>query len=388
MSKTAKILIWVFVGAPAILVALLFIVFQVSIGSLKPDHAFGEKPLPEPPDYSMRSNWSGWPGPENPADRLPLNVEPVPYEKREAAAFFLHPTTFGSTDHYVQPMDHEETNRDTDMGATSIQASAFNNCCTVYAPRYRQSSQPYPEEGVGETIFEIGYSDVRNAFFYFLDEIGDEKPFIMASHSQGSFYLAKLLMEEVSGTPLTDRLIAAYAIGHRIPKNLVEEGLPDIHVCEDRLQLGCFISWDSYRADREPENIFQGFDEVMWNGTDYSGYEDATLICVNPITWTTNGITSKKVEHLGALPFDKGTDLPIDAPLPALIKNDIAVHCGNDESNWLLVNADRDERLKTPGLFGFFERNLHGYDYQYYWADIRQNARDRTNRFLALRNQK
>ena len=56
MSKTAKILIWVFVGAPAILIALLFIAFQVLIASYKPDHAFGEKPLPIAPDYSMRSN--------------------------------------------------------------------------------------------------------------------------------------------------------------------------------------------------------------------------------------------------------------------------------------------------------------------------------------------
>ena len=125
MSKTAKILIWVFVGAPAILVALLFVAFQVLIANLEPDHAFGEKPLPVAPDYSMRSNWSGWPGPGNPADRLPLNVEPVPYEKREAAAFFLHPTTYGSTDHYVQPMDHEEARRGTDLGTVSIQASAF-----------------------------------------------------------------------------------------------------------------------------------------------------------------------------------------------------------------------------------------------------------------------
>ena len=46
------------------------------------------------------------------------------------------------------------------------------------------------------------------------------------------------------------------------------------------------------------------------------------------------------------------------------------------------------EKLKTPGLFRFFEGNLHGYDYQYYWADIRQNARDRTNRFLELLDQK
>ena len=75
-------------------------------------------------------------------------------------------------------------------------------------------------------------------------------------------------------------------------------------------------------------------------------------------------------------------------PLSELVKNDISVYCGNDSSNWLLVNADRSEKLKTTGVFRFFEGNLHGYDYQYYWADIRQNARDRTNRFLELLDQK
>ena len=64
MSKAAKILIWVFVGAPAILVALLFIAFQVFIANLKPDHAIGEKPLPIAPDYSMRSIGLVGPGQE------------------------------------------------------------------------------------------------------------------------------------------------------------------------------------------------------------------------------------------------------------------------------------------------------------------------------------
>jgi hypothetical protein len=340
----------------------------------------------------MRSNWSGWPGPGNPADRLPLNVEPVPYEKREAAAFFLHPTTFGSTDHYVQPMDHEETRRGTDFGTVSIQASAFNDCCTVYAPRYRQSSLPYPEEDVEKKIFEIGYSDVRNAFLYFLDEIGDETPFVLASHSQGTFHMVRLVMEEVSGTPLMDRLIAVYAIGHALPKSVVTEGLPDIDFCEERLQLGCFISWDSYRGDRKPLEFTQktpGEREDLWNGLDYSGYEEGPRICVNPISWVTDDSPSDKADHLGALPISKKDDNgSIMDPLSELVKNDISVYCGNDSSNWLLVNADRSEKLKTTGVFGFFEGNLHGYDYQYYWADIRQNARDRTNRFLELLDQK
>ena len=115
-------------------------------------------------------------------------------------------------------MDHEETNRDTDLGTISIQATAFNKCCAVYAPRYRQSSLPYPEEGVGEKYLN-GYSDVQA--FYILDEIGDTKPFVLASHSQGSSHMLRLVIDEISGTELRDRLIAVYAIGHSLPEEVI-----------------------------------------------------------------------------------------------------------------------------------------------------------------------
>ena len=129
--------------------------------------------------------------------------------------------------------------------------------------------------------------------------------------------------------------------------------------------------------------------EALWNGVDYSGYEERTRICVNPISWVTDDSASDKADHLGALPISKQDDYgSITDPLSELVANDISVYCGNDSSNWLLVNADRSEKLKTTGVFRFFEGNLHGYDYQYYWADIRQNARDRTNRFLELLDQK
>ena len=389
MSRTVKVLIWILIGIPLFLIVSLFIAFQVFVNMASPDHAFGEKPLPLAPDYSVRSNWAGWPDKDSPVERLPLSESPVPFEERPAAAFFLHPTTFGSSETYVQPMDHEETNRDTDLGTISIQATAFNKCCAVYAPRYRQSSLPYPEEGVGEKIFEIGYSDVRNAFLYFLDEIGDTKPFVLASHSQGSFHMLRLVIDEISGTELRDRLIAVYAIGHSLPEEIINN-MPDINICESSLALGCFITWDSYRGDREPVEFMQsaGEREPLWNGTDYSGYESTKKICVNPITWTTDASLSKKSDHLGALPASKQDDYgSLEAPLPELVKNDIAVYCGNDESNWLFVNGDRDERLKTQGFFGFLEGNLHGYDYQYYWANIRQNAKDRADHFVLLKDQ-
>ncbi|GIR82365.1 MAG: hypothetical protein CM15mP84_01130 [Cellvibrionales bacterium] len=53
---------------------------------------------PQGPDYTQRSNWSAWPGPGSPAERLPDGMTPTPPDSRLASAFFLHPTTFGGTE--------------------------------------------------------------------------------------------------------------------------------------------------------------------------------------------------------------------------------------------------------------------------------------------------
>ena len=53
--------------------------------------------------------------------------------------------------------------------------------------------------------------------------------------------------------------------------------------------------------------------------------------------------------------------------------------------NWLFVNTDRDDRLRTTGFWSFFVRNLHGSDFSLFWANIRQNAIDRTQALIEAR---
>ena len=63
-------------------------------------------------------------------------TEPYP-ESRKADVFFIYPTTYFG-DHWNAAVDDAKTNRATDEGPILNQASAFNLCCRVYAPRYRQ----------------------------------------------------------------------------------------------------------------------------------------------------------------------------------------------------------------------------------------------------------
>ena len=137
-------------------------------------------------------------------------------------------------------MDDETTRRETDLGTISRQASVFNKCCRVYAPRYRHAGFVGNKELRGK-LSDLAYSDFRAAFRYFLSEIGPEAPILLAGHSEGTFHLVRLLMEEVDGKPVMDRLAAVYAIGNSLPLSMLEEAYEEIKLCETANQTGCLI---------------------------------------------------------------------------------------------------------------------------------------------------
>jgi len=392
MRKGVKIIVWTLGSVIVLLIATVLFGPGIYGRMMAPDHEFGSKPLPAAPDYTLRAHWSGWPDDANPAERRPEGTATVAQEDRLADAFFLHPTTYGGTEHWVQPMDDQDAIRGTDLGTISGQASAFNGCCRVYAPRFRQSNiMGYQQEEVAKAIFDIGFEDVRAAFRHFIAEIDPDSPIVLGSHSQGTFHLVRLVMEEIDGTPLMDRLVAVYAIGHSLPSALVEEGYEDIVVCSTPTETGCFISWDAHEGDKKPSYWSNEDEQTLWNGTDYTGFAPSQNICVNPITWTTDSSPSDKAQHLGALPrwSREWSSDTIEDPLRGLMAGTVSTYCEQGEkSNWLFVNSDRDPMLKAQGVWSIFSRNLHGSDYSLFWANIRQNAEDRTRAFIDAREAK
>jgi hypothetical protein len=50
------------------------------------------------------------------------------------------------------------------------------------------------------------------------------------------------------------------------------------------------------------------------------------------------------------------------------------------------IDGDRVSSLKAKFPWSMFTRNLHGSDYSMFWANIRQNAMDRTHAFIDAQN--
>jgi Protein of unknown function (DUF3089) len=124
---------------------------------------------PAAPDYARSEAWAAWPGRASGADASPPGLaEPPLPESAKADVFFIHPTTYLATTpgnaHYDEP---GATRERIDRGVLRYQASAFNGCCRIYAPRYRQASIGvffFADATAAQAAYELAYGDVLRAF--------------------------------------------------------------------------------------------------------------------------------------------------------------------------------------------------------------------------------
>ena len=185
----------------------------------------------------------------------------------------------------------------TDAGQLAQQASAFNGVAKVYAPRYRQVSlslqQRQPtwnngEDGRNETsalqrAMDIAYADIVRAFEQFL-KWNQGRPFLIASHSQGTMHLKRLIKERLQVH--RRQIVAAYLIGNCVSVDELPSWLP---LCTSSIQTGCFISYNS---------MIESGDGSHWQSKTTS-----RLACVNPLTWKNDTESwAPRSLHLGSFP--------------------------------------------------------------------------------------
>ncbi|MBX3493928.1 MAG: DUF3089 domain-containing protein [Parvibaculum sp.] len=337
---------------------------------LKPWTGFDEAKAPPAPDYASDDSWTALPGRSDLADVVPAGSGLTDNQSRaEVDVFFIHPTTYygkaGWNARYDEPgfsLDRLES------GVLRYQASVFNGCCRVFAPRYRQATV-YAFIGKGDdehAALDFAYQDVLAAFRNFIAERNDGRPFILAGHSQGGLHGSRLLQEEIAGTPLAERMIAAYLIGSALPADL---GIAGIEPCDGPTATGCTINWNSMNASAPRRGwVEQG---TTWFTGAYRMLAGAPLTCVNPLNWVFGG-AAEASENLGSLPF-VGSDDAFPSPQPELT----GAAC---DGGVLLVSLTGDE----PGFtLGVRSGDFHIYDFNLFYMNIRANLDERVAAFLA-----
>jgi Protein of unknown function (DUF3089). len=307
---------------------------------------------------------------DNPALWTPEGVKNAP-SAQKAAIFFIHPTSYITTSgdaHWNMRLDDQES-LSTARRFVKNQASAFNAVGSIWAPRYRQANYGafLTDKPAGDQALAAAYRDVAQAFAAFL-KANPQGPLILAAHSQGSRHLLQLLKDEVADKPVSARIAAVYAVGWPIS---VEADLPALGLpaCARRDQSHCIVSWQSYAEPADPSPVIESFERKRsFTGRPHKGTH---MLCTNPITGAFNGAAPASANRgtLDARDADKPTRL-----LPGIVP----ARC--DTSGVLMIGDPVD-----MGPFTLPGNNYHVYDYALFWADVREDAKQRLSIFLNLK---
>lgn len=325
------------------------------------------------PDYSNQFYWAATPYKHDASDSIPAFLK---NEKRDdrVDVFFIHPTSYLGTANetdILQPggnrmevfnklkavawnADLRDTavNNRSDNRSILYQASVFNAAGRIFAPRYRQANIKaffVPESEDAAKAFDLAYGDIKKAFEYYLKNENHGRPIIIASHSQGSLHAIRLLQEFFDGTALQKQLVCAYVVGYNIPVGSFKH----IPVGNSPTATGCFVGWRSYQKGEISNQVQK---------------ENGNSVCVNPLTWTTS--TQWAPESL-----NKGALYGFNAVLPHAVGVSI-----EPTSNvlWVTLPSDAGDKMKKM-------KNLHTYDYNLFWMNIRENVKQRVDAFYNIK---
>ena len=130
---------------------------------------------------------------------------------------------------------------------TNTQASVFAASCNIYAPFYRQAALPealWGDPAASERALSVAYTDVEDAFDYYMAHLNNGRPFILAGHSQGSNLLLWLLERRMSNPVYLEKMVAAYVIGWSVTADELSR-YPHLKMCTFSTQTGCIVSYNS-----------------------------------------------------------------------------------------------------------------------------------------------
>lgn len=292
-------------------------------------------------DYSKAENWV-----ERPTEvTKPVDV------------FFIYPTVTGFRDP-VQIC--EVTDSEMVAGAKfvrQVQTSVFEESCNIFMPFYRQISMPKPGTDYRFVTNYLSGFDATDALDYYLTNLNQGRPFILAGHSQGASVLIALLENYMTKHPeALKRMVAAYPIGFAVTKDwLAKTGLK---FAEGATDTGVIVSWNTEGpANLEAKNV------TLAPGG----------ISINPINWKRDDTYADVKENLGTLTVEGKIVTPgiADARVDT-VRGSVVVSTADPK---LYAIADEGTQMFGPECY-------HLHDYGFFFNNIKQNVADRIKAFM------
>ena len=309
-----------------------------------------------PTDYSKRVCWLALPeNPDKPVDLV-----------------FLYPSSCIDPKAGVICAVDNESMVKTARRNFAQQASAFEPVANMFAPFWRQvNSTKLPSmsfEDIDAAEWAEPRTDVYAALDYYFENLNQGRPYFLAGHSQGSRLCYMVLAEYMREHP--DRyanMIAAYCLGDSLTKDYLEAN-PHVKAAQAEDDLGVVVSWNT----EGPAN--KGHDSLV---------VAPGAIAINPLSWRTDDFPA-------TADMNRGSFMPrlLTSGLRRLpVRADAVLDL---ERGTVVVTEPRLAKCAITALPGFkrFESvfgpaSYHGCDYSFFYLNIRENARIRSEAWLA-----
>ena len=305
-------------------------------------------------DYSQAKNWL-----DVPAALVKDGVinGTATADLKAVDVFYIYPTVTG-----FRPETEVCELTDTMMisGAQmvrQIQTAVFDESCNVFMPYYRQISMPKPGSDCRAIIDYVSKFDATDALDYYLNNLNQGRPFILAGHSQGASVLIALLENYMTNHPeALSRMVAAYPIGFAVTKEwLAKTGLK---FAEGATDTGVIVSWNT----EGPANLKENNMTLAPGG-----------ISINPINWKRDDTYADVKENLGSLTVEGKLVTPGIA--------DARV----DTARGSVVVTTADAKLyaiPADGAEMFGPESYHLHDYGFFFNNFKQNVADRIKAYM------
>jgi len=265
----------------------------------------------------------------------------LPIVTKTVDVFYVYPTV---SSNISGAMDiNAPAERALAKGIFDAQASVFELKTNIFAPYYRQMSTKVDMSGGGLATdtdeFKQASLDVQNAFNYYIEKLNNNRPFIIAGHSQGTMALIDLIRNRFGDDEvLRKRLVVAYMIGYTVTDDdLLEAGLSPAQNATD---VGVVITYNTQSVTSE------GGPMLM-----------AGALCINPLNWRTDSTPADSLLNLGAMFF-------------------------NDETGEFIRKEDHYCGAQIDMEGPYSEGVYHRYDYAFWYKNIQQNVSDRIDAYF------
>ncbi|MFO7816845.1 MAG: DUF3089 domain-containing protein [Desulfovibrionales bacterium] len=298
------------------------------------------------PDYAKKECWASYP------DTIQHAVD----------VFYVFPTIYSEKNPLNMDIMRRPDLQTKANGLMKAQAGVYSASANLFAPYYRQTSfvALNPDENMyANKYFRLGADDVADAFDYYLRYANQGRPFILASHSQGSLVMIDLIRNKLKDSKLRKQLVAAYVIGYSVmPEDFKD--YPWMKPATGADDTGVIISYNTEAPGATGSPVLK-----------------KGAFCINPLNWKTDATPAGKEMNLGAVFFDDFT---------GTLKKEVPHYAGarvNPETGALETTppdyADLELGHFPPGV-------LHKFDYAFWYRNLEKNVARRIESFFSQKD--